>query len=302
MDLPISLKDIESAEALLAAGELEQAATSLEQMRDDVELYIDSECETKKDVQYFSFENTFELLAYRRIENDPRKLIQVGAPFDRMYADLAFVYIQKRDYERARDLLMQAVRWNPMNCRYRLDLAELFRALGDKQEWAALSNSVVERASDAKSTARAYTNLGLFFLEDDSLNAEAASACARLAAGFDASDERVSRLFERLATEHPEVDDESDDHVMGALSLEGIRTAPSPDIAVCLVMCATDAAKAGDTTSATNLTLRARDLFGEGAVEALTKLIRENDADTAAIGAADGTAGEPSDGDDDAAR
>ena len=42
-----------------------------------------------------------------------------------------------------------------MNCKYRLDLAEIFRALGDIQEWAALSNSVLERASDGRVAARA---------------------------------------------------------------------------------------------------------------------------------------------------
>ena len=43
------------------------------------------------------------------------------------------------------------------------DLAELFRALEDKQEWASLSFSVLERASDGKCAARAYANLGQYF-------------------------------------------------------------------------------------------------------------------------------------------
>ena len=65
---------------------------------------------------------------------------------------------------------MRAVRWDPMNCNYRLDLAELFRALEDKQEWASLSFSVLERASDGKCAARAYANLGQYFLEPETEN------------------------------------------------------------------------------------------------------------------------------------
>ena len=80
----------------------------------------------------------------------------------------------------ARNALMQAVRWDPMNCNYRLDLAELFRALEDKQEWASLSFSVLERASDGKCAARAYTNLGQYFLEPETENISAAVGCARL--------------------------------------------------------------------------------------------------------------------------
>ena len=56
---------------------------------------------------------------------------------------MAFAYIRQQDYVSARNALMQAVRWDPMNCNYRLDLAELFRALEDKQEWASLSFSVL---------------------------------------------------------------------------------------------------------------------------------------------------------------
>ena len=78
----------------------------------------------------------------------------------------------------ARNALMQAVRWDPMNCNYRLDLAELFRALEDKQEWASLSFSVLERASDGKCAARAYANLGQYFLEPETENVSAAWRCA----------------------------------------------------------------------------------------------------------------------------
>ena len=57
------------------------------------------------------------------------------------------------------------------------DLAELFRALEDKQEWASLSFSVLERASDGKCAARAYANLGQYFLEPETENISAATSC-----------------------------------------------------------------------------------------------------------------------------
>ena len=76
------------------------------------------------------------------------------------YADLAYIYIQRHEYESARDALKQAVRWNPMNCAHRLNLAEVFRALGDTQEWAALSASVLDRATTPQALARAFANLG----------------------------------------------------------------------------------------------------------------------------------------------
>lgn len=282
MELSISLNDIEYAETYLAAGDLDGALPLLEKLRELAEEYIDAECQTKDNLQYFSFESAFERLAYRRVERDPRELEQVAVPFDRIYSDLAFAYIRQQDYERARDMLMQAVRWNPMNCNYRLDLAELFRALDDKREWAALSVSVLQRASEATAAARAWANLGQFFLDDEVQNVNAAEGCARLAAHFAPADPRVERLRNRMSTEHPEAADEDDKVVMAALGGEGVPCSLSADVAVCLIMCATDAADAGNKDEATRLTVRARDLIGEEAVAALVKLVREGDAELAA--------------------
>ena len=212
MDLPISLQDITYAENYLAQGDLATATPLLERLVELAEEYIDAECKTEEKRQYFSFDSKFERLAYRRVEKDPRELVQVEVPFDRLYSDMAYAYIRQQDYVSARNALMQAVRWDPMNCNYRLDLAELFRALEDKQEWASLSFSVLER-------------------------------------------------------------------VMGELSLQGVPTSPSAEIAICLIMCATDAASDGDKQEATRLTVRARDLVGEEACAAIIKLVRESDAE-----------------------
>lgn len=275
METPISEQDIEYAETYLAAGDISTASQMLERYLELAEEYIAEECQATDEVQYFSFQDSFERLCYARVEHDPRRIVAVPAPFDLLYSDVAYVCIQQQDYERARDALVQAVRWNPMNCKYRLDLAEIFRALGDIQEWAALSNSVLERASDGRVAARAYSNLGQLFIDQD--NAVAASGCARLAVRLAPADARTVALMDRLAKEHPEVAKDSDDHVMGELSIQGIPTSPSADVAICLLICASDAAMAGDRARAAEYTARANGLIGKEACSALIKMIREAD-------------------------
>ena len=275
METPISEQDIEYAETYLAAGDISTASQMLERYLELAEEYIAEECQATDEVQYFSFQDSFERLCYARVEHDPRRIVAVPAPFDRLYSDVAYVCIQQQDYERARDALVQAVRWNPMNCKYRLDLAEIFRALGDIQEWAALSNSVLERASDGRVAARAYSNLGQLFIDQD--NAVAASGCARLAVRLAPADARTVALMDRLAKEHPEVAKDSDDHVMGELSIQGIPTSPSADVAICLLICASDAAMAGDRARAAEYTARSNGLIGKEACSALIKMIREAD-------------------------
>lgn len=275
METPISEQDIEYAETYLAAGDISTASQMLERYLELAEEYIAEKCQATDEVQYFSFQDSFERLCYARVEHDPRRIVAVPAPFDRLYSDVAYVCIQQQDYERARDALVQAVRWNPMNCKYRLDLAEIFRALGDIQEWAALSNSVLERASDGRVAARAYSNLGQLFIDQD--NAVAASGCARLAVRLAPADARTVALMDRLAKEHPEVAKDSDDHVLGELSIQSIPTSPSADVAICLLICASDAATAGDRAQAAEYTARANGLIGKEACSALIKMIREAD-------------------------
>lgn len=279
MDMPIAAHDIDYAENLLAAGELETARALLEELAAEAGEYADTACIATDARQWFSFATPFERLAYRRVERDPRELTQLDAPLDRLYAALAYVYVQKGEYESARDALKQAVRWNPMNCAHRLNLAEVFRALGNTQEWAALSASVLERATTPQALARAFANLGQFFLAAD--NARAAEGCRRAALRACEDDAAATALAARLDEEQPEAQGISDAEVNAALDELGIATGANAEIAVCLLMCATDAAAQGDRGEATRYTLLARDLVGAPACEALIRLIHESDAELA---------------------
>lgn len=279
MDMPIAAHDIDYAENLLAAGELETARALLEELAAEAGEYADTACIATDARQWFSFATPFERLAYRRVERDPRELTQLDAPLDRLYAALAYVCVQKGEYESARDALKQAVRWNPMNCAHRLNLAEVFRALGNTQEWAALSASVLERATTPQALARAFANLGQFFLAAD--NARAAEGCRRAALRACEDDAAATALAARLDEEQPEALGFSDAEVNAALDELGIATGANAEIAVCLLMCATDAAAQGDRGEATRYTLLARDLVGAPACEALIRLIHESDAELA---------------------
>ena len=279
MEMPIAAQDIAYAEDLLAEGELETAGVLLEELASEAGEYADAACIATDARQWFSFSSPFEYLAYRRVERDPRELTQVEAPLDRLYADLAYVYIQRREYESARDALKQAVRWNPMNCAHRLNLAEVFRVLGDTQEWAALSASVLDRATTPQALARAFANLGQFFLSGENL--PAAEGCRRAAIRACDSDSAATALAAQLDKEHPELAELTDESVNNALAEHGLGTGANAEIAICLLMCATDAALEGDRNEATRLTLLARDLVGAPACEALIRLIRESDEELA---------------------
>lgn len=273
---PTTLSDqLLYAEGLMVQGQPEQALELLSRLAEDAEEYVDRNCPTTDELQWFSFPTIFERLAYRRVENDPRELRDVGEPLDRLYADLALANVQCGDYDQAAVALRQAVRWNPMGCEHRLNLADLCRIAGDLREHLALSYSVFERASEAAHLVRAYVNFASYFLAAE--NPRAAAACLCVARSIDASDQALAALLQQVAGTDGDPDTLSDDEAAEVLSAEGLPEGANAEIAVCLLMCAGDAAELGQRDVATNLTIRARDLVGEQAAMALLALIHDED-------------------------
>ena len=243
--------ELDAAEGLIAGGQADLAVELLERLAADAEEYVDRNCPTTDEVQWFSFPTIFERLCYRRVEKDPRELRSVGEPLDRLYNDLALANVHVGDYDAAAAALKGAIRWNPMDCGSRLNLADLYRVDGDMQEFLALSFSVFERASEARHLARAFVNFASWF--EVSEKPQTAAAALRAARNFGVRD--------------------------GALESALDQAAANADIAVCLLMCAGDAARDGDRNTAAALTLRARDLVGEPACKALLELINSTDED-----------------------
>lgn len=265
------------AEGLLIEGQNEDARDLLVRLAEDAEEYVDRNCPTTDELQWFSFPTLFERLAYRRVERDPRELRDVGEPLDRLYADLALAQVHCGDYDAAAAALRQAVRWNPMGCEHRLNLADLCRVAGDLREHLALTFSVFERASEAAHLVRAYVNFAQYFMAAE--QPRVAAAALRVARDLDARDSALAALLEHVAGTDASPDTVTDDEAAELLQAEGLPEGANAEIAVCLLMCASDAAAMGQRDVATNLTIRARDLVGEQAAMALLELIHADNDD-----------------------
>lgn len=272
-------EEIERAEGLLLQDEGELAEALLARLADDAEAYVDANCPTTDELQWFAFPTLFDRLAYRRVERDPRELRDVGEPLARLYADLALARVRAEDYEGASAALRAAIRWNPMDCASRLNLADLCRISGDTQEYLALTYSVFERASEAGYLARAFVNFAGWFQASE--KDRVAAAALHAARNLDVRDGVLAAALEQAAGTDRDPDLVTDAEATELLAGEGLPDGANAEIAVCLLMCAGDAAAAGASDVAVNLTLRARDLVGEAAATALLDLIRETDEEAA---------------------
>ncbi len=153
-----TLEQLKLAESFIQDNKINEIVPVFEGIVKDIKEAQESEFKSTDEVQYFCFENLLEKLIYKKVEDDPRELIDVDLPFDRVYSDLAFCYIQLQNYDGAREALAQAVRWNPINCAYRLNLAELYRVSEKAEEWLGLSYSVFDRAYHPEHIVQAYMN------------------------------------------------------------------------------------------------------------------------------------------------
>jgi tetratricopeptide (TPR) repeat protein len=275
------------AEGLLVQGQNEAAEQILVRLAEDVEEYVDRNCPTTDEVQWFDFPTIFERLAYRRVESDPRELRDIGEPVERLYGDLGLTEVRLGDYEGAARALKQAIRWNPMNCEHRLNLADIYHISGDMHEYLALTYSVFERASDARHLERAFANFASWFKTSD--KSRVAAAALRAARRIGSDDPVLAAALEEASGTDHDPDSVSDTEAQELLGQEGLPDGANAEIAICLLMCASDAAGLGDTNLATTLTVRARDLVGEDAAMTLLQLIRADDAGRSDAHDGDGT-------------
>lgn len=273
-----SLSDeLTRAEGLMVDGQEEAALDLLSRLAADAEEYINSNCPTTDEVQWFSFPTLVERLIYRRCEEDPRELRDVGEPLDRLYSDLALVNVRLGNYEEATSALRQAVRWNPVDCAHRLNLADLYLTNGNGNEFLALTYSCFERASDALHLIRAYLNFARYFGQTG--KPELQAACLRCAMQLDMPDVSLGQAIELVAGTPADPTQMSYERAAELVESEGIPQGANAEVAVCLLMVAGDAAAAGDKNLATRLTIRARDLVGEPAAKALLELIHQTEDD-----------------------
>ncbi len=266
---------LQEAEALLGEQKLEEAAGLLSALAEDAEEYVDRNCQTTDEIQYFSFPSLFYQLAYRRVEKDPRQIINLEEHLDQLYADLGYALVGLGDYAAADKALMQAIRWNPMNCAVRLDLAEVRRTAGDLKEWLGLSFSVFSRASEARHLVRAYANFASYF--ESTGKDLAAAAALRCALNFDVDDPVVAELCSAWAGADKDPQTLTMAEAGPLVEAEGLPEGANAEIAVCLLLCATDDVNGANEKLAKAYIKAARALVGQKACEALLALIKESD-------------------------
>lgn len=274
---PITQEAIQTVESYLACGQVAEARPLISELVASMEAYIDENCVTTQQVQYFSFASQFQKLAYQRVEKDPRALVAAPAAFDRIYADYAFCLLSLNDPEAAAEALKKAVRWNPMECSHRLDLAAVLNSLGDDDEYLRLSYSVFSRASKSSHLVRAFLNFSQAF--ESAHEWETAAACARCAWRLNDADPRVVEVCDRLRDEGScDPRTMPDERCTELLEGEGLPEGANVEVVLVALLLSDVLSSQGDEDGAAELTWVAIDLVGQQNARALAQVVRDGQA------------------------
>lgn len=269
-----TIEQLERAESYLADEKYDTILPAFEGMVADMEVYIDEMCPTSDEVQWFSFASPFERLTYQRVESDPRELRDVPVPFDRAYADLAFCQINLERFEEAAANLKQAVRWNPMNCSHRLNLAGVLRHTGDYEEFLRLSYSVFARASHSWHLVRAYDNFADYFMNCEQY--DTAAACVKCGLRLNKDDKRLLERAEELREERQcDPATQTDELTEALLDPQGIPEGANVEVVLSALLLADIAAARKDMQTCADMAQIAVDLVGQHRATALAHMVSE---------------------------
>lgn len=267
-------EQLSAAEGFLANDQIAEISPVLEGMVSDMEAYIDENCAATDEVQYFSFASAFEKLTYRRVEDDPRELRDAPAQFDRAYADYAFALIREHDLEKAAEELKQSVRWNPMECSHRLDLAAVEAGLGNAEESLKLSYSVFARASRPSHLAHAYLNFCDYFTQAG--QHETAAACAKCALRMAPQDKRANNAAATLALDYQcDPRQQADELTESLLAAQGIPDGANVEVVLSALLLADISAARGDMDTCRDMVQTAVGLVGQEKARALAQIVRD---------------------------
>lgn len=273
MEKVFTLQQLEQAEAFLAQQRIADITPVFEGMVKDIEQAVEAHCPQTETVQYFCFADPFEKLIYKKVENDERDIQVIDQPFDRVYADLAYCYIQQELWDEAISALAAAVRWNPMNCSHRLNLAELQRISENAHEWLGLSYSVFERAYLPEHLVRAYMNFVPFFIANERYTT--AAACTKAAYNLLPDDPRVKEACESLKESGNDPLTLDDELCETLLEEQRIPEGANVAVVISALICADEALVSGDEQGYARYYRIATALVGDENAAALARIVKE---------------------------
>lgn len=142
-----------------------------------------------KENEYRDFTGPIEEIIYKHLFNSKKLIRYAPEPYTRLYLTYGSLMFDLKEFSKAKESLLKARRWNPINSDIIFELAEINKALGNLPEFLKLTKEAFKTSYKSKQVARCYRNLGRYFIEKELY--KPATICYVLSLQFEANHDIV---------------------------------------------------------------------------------------------------------------
>ena len=143
--------------------------------------------------EYHYFRNPLEEMLYKKTMKPERTMRKMPIDLGRPYYLCGFLYFELKQYDKARDSLNKAVKINPVNVTSIFELAEIDKMNRDWDHYLTLSKQCLSLSYTGPDIARAYRNLGFYYIEKQEY--DVATALYHMSMFYQESTMAQSELF-----------------------------------------------------------------------------------------------------------
>ena len=164
---------LNQAEQFLFKKEFNKALKVIEDLifeLDENQPYRDDEVS-----EYYNFEELFEEILFRDLNNPDKELRRVPIPYTRIYNIYGYILYELDKFDEAKKCLEIGLGWNPVSFKLMSEYIEILKVKGDLENFFKLTINAFKIAFRPQNVARCFRNLGYYFAEKE-LYSEAKAA------------------------------------------------------------------------------------------------------------------------------
>lgn len=144
--------------ALMAKHQTDRALALSKQLYEHI---VKNFAETDKE-RFFSFRNLLESNLYHQLYNPTKTMLKAPFDFSLYIGAYAYNLVEAGRAPEAIPVLLEAIRYNPVNPDPRFELAEVYKLTGDNDKLLETILETLPICTSAYAISRCYTNLGFY--------------------------------------------------------------------------------------------------------------------------------------------
>ena len=167
-DLSKYEKKLEEARFNQYQKKYDKALKIIESLIKDIEeMYANGMYADDKVSEYFCFESPMEEVLYCHFNHGEKDIRDPDIPFASIYMEYGSLLIDLDRWEDAQKALEKAREWNPVSTSIIFELCETYKPLNQLQLYLDTVKEVFQYCYEPETVARAYRNLGWYFVEKE---------------------------------------------------------------------------------------------------------------------------------------